>query len=570
MTAPAGPDQRLRTGGQVLVDQLLVHGVTTAFCVPGESYLAATDALYDAQDIQLHVCRQEGGAGYMAEAYGKLTGRPGICFVTRGPGATNASVAVHTAFQDSTPMILFVGQVATDHIGREAFQELDYRQVFGGLAKWATQIEDAARIPEIIHRAFTTATSGRPGPVVVALPEDVLEDVVLAVDAPPFHPNQAGITPAAADEITALLATAERPLVVVGGSGWDQQAAAQLRQFSESWGLPVVTAFRRQDLVDHRSPSFSGSLGPGADPTLLERLRSSDLLVVIGARLGDMATGGYTAVPPLVQQQRLVHVHPSVEELGRVYACKLAVNAGPRSAAAALSTSVPPTERPWLPWTAELRAQRERFAQPPAHSVGLNLATVVRHMSEASPEDTIVTNGAGNYTGWAHRFYEFTQFPTQLGPTNGSMGYGLPAGIAAKIVHPDRTVIVMAGDGCFLMNGQELATAMRYDLAVIVVVVNNGHYGTIRLHQEKRYPGRVIGTGLTNPDFVAFAQSFGAHAERVTTTEEFPEAFRRAREAGRAALIEVCTDPDQSTPDVLLSDVRKLAQGREATTKGSS
>lgn len=454
-------------------------------------------------------------------------------------------------------MILFVGQVATDHIGREAFQELDYRQVFGGLAKWATQVDDASRLPEIVRRAFSTATSGRPGPVVVALPEDVLAHAVETTDAPAYRPVQATMTAEDAERVGALVAQSERPLIIVGGSGWDQEGAEKVKEFSERWGLPVATAFRRQDLMDHRSPSFVGSLGPGADAHLVGWLGTSDLLIVIGARLGDMATWGYTAVRG--PQQRLVHVHASADELGRVHAPELPINAGPQTAAAALARLASPAKRPWLSWTEELRAQRERFVETPSSSVGLNLAEVVTHISAETPDDTIVTNGAGNYAGWAHRFYEFTQFPTQLGPTNGSMGYGLPAGIAAKIVFPQRTVVVMAGDGCFLMTGQELATAMRYDLAVIILVVNNGHYGTIRVHQEKQYPGRLIGTGLTNPDFAAYAESFGAYGQRVTSTKEFPAAFRRARDANRPALIELITDPEQATPEILLSEIRSSA-----------
>lgn len=551
-----------RTGGQVLVDQLLIHGVSKIFCVPGESYLPATDAMYDVDDrIDLYVCRQEGGAGTMAEAYGKLTGEPGVCFVTRGPGATNASIAVHIAQQDSTPMVLFVGQINSAHTGREAFQELDYPRVFGGLAKWATQIDDAARLPEVIRRAFGTATSGRPGPVVVALPENILSSVVEVRDAIRYQAIQASPDPGALARLTELLGTARRPFLIVGGGGWNQDAATQVTQFAERWQLPAVTSFRRQDLITHRSPSFAGALGPGADPKLTQRIRDADVLLVVGARLGEMTTAGYTIVEAPEPVQQLIHVHASAEELGRVYEAALAINSGPRQFAAQLDSLEPPPELPWSELAAAARADHVSHASPNTKNLDLDLdlAEVVAHISSVVPRDTVITNGAGNYTAWVHRFYEFTRYPTQLGPTNGSMGYGLPAAIAAKVAYPERTAIAFAGDGCMLMTGQELATAMQYDLHVIVIVVNNGHYGTIRLHQEKRYPGRVIGTALRNPDFVAYAESFGLHAERVTTTADFPAAFQRAQDAGRAALIELITDPDQATPDTLLSSVRAAA-----------
>jgi acetolactate synthase-1/2/3 large subunit len=547
----------VRTGGQVLVKQLLIHGVSKIFCVPGESFLAATDALYDvAEHIDLFVCRQEGGAATMAEAYGKLTGEPGVCFVTRGPGATNASIAVHIAQQDSTPMVLFVGQINSAHTGREAFQELDYPRVFGGLAKWATQVDDAARLPEVIRRAFTTATSGRPGPVVVALPENMLSSVVDVRDSIRYGTSQASPDAAALADLAELLAAARRPVLIVGGGGWDQEAATRVTDFAERWRLPAVTSFRRQDLITHRSSSYAGALGPGADPKLMQRVREADLLLVVGARLGEMTTAGYTVIEAPIPVQQLVHVHASAEELGRVYEAKLAINSGPRQFAAQLVLLDPPTELPWSSLTSDARAEHVAHATPRPKDIELDLADVVTHINSVVPRDTVITNGAGNYTTWVHRFYEFTEHPCQLGPTNGSMGYGLPAAIAACVTYPDRTVIAFAGDGCLLMTGQELATAMQYDLRMIVIVINNGHYGTIRLHQEKRFPGRVIGTGLRNPDFVAFAESFGLHAERVIRTKDFPAAFERARVAGRVALIELITDPEQATPDTLLSSVR--------------
>ena len=543
-----------RTGGQVLVAQLRRHGVDTMFCVPGESYLAAMDAMYDAREaVRLYVTRHEGGAATMAEAYGKLTGAPGICFVTRGPGATNASIAVHTARQDSTPMILFVGQVNSGYREREAFQELDYRQVFGGLAKWATEVDRPERLPEVVHRAFVTATSGRPGPVVVALPEDVLSATVEVADAQPYRPVQASPSVDAMAELAALLAAAERPLLVVGGSGWDQAAATAMTRFAERWDVPAVTSFRRQDLVDNRSGSYAGGLGPAADPKLKQRIAAADLLVVAGARLGELSTDGY-AVPAAPRPgAKLVHVHAGAEELGRVYQADLAINAGPRQFAAALAELDPPAAPRWSRWREEARAAYLSWSTPGRSDLALDLAQVVHYLSEVTSSDTVITNGAGNYTAWCHRFYRFTEHPTQLGPTSGAMGYGLPAALAAKAVFPERTVIAFAGDGCLLMTGQELATAMQYDLPVIVIVVNNNQFGTIRLHQELRYPGRPIGTYLRNPDFVAYARSFGAYAERVERTADFPAAFARARAAGTAALIELVTDPDQSTPDKRLA-----------------
>ncbi len=568
-TAPADTQARTRTGGQVLIDQLLVHGVDTVFSVPGESYLAATDAMYDARDVlRLYVARQEGGAATMAEAYGKLTGEPGICFVTRGPGATNASIAVHTARQDSTPMILFVGQVDSRTIGREAFQELDYRAVFGGLAKWATQVDHAERLPEIVHRAFTTATSGRAGPVVVALPEDVLQAEVVVPDARRYRAVRSSPAPAAMTELLRMLLAAERPLVLVGGGGWTQEAASEVVRFAEEWDLPVVTSFRRQDLVDHRSGCAAGSMGPGAGAELADRVRRADLLLVVGARLGEMTTVGYTLVQVPNPDQRLVHVHPGVEELGRVYQPDLAVVSGMPEFAAALGQVGAPPEpvQRWAGWRALAHAAAEERARPQPSSQALDLAEVVAHISATVPRDTVVTNGAGNYTSWVHRYYRFSEHPTQVAPTSGAMGYGLPAALAAKVVNPDRLAIAFHGDGCLQMTAQELATATQYGLDVIVVVVNNGMYGTIRMHQERRYPERVIGTGMTNPDFVALAAAYGAHAERVERTADFPAAFERARAAGRPALIELITDPDQITPDDRLSQIRATALAQRTSS----
>lgn len=550
-----------RTGGQVLVDQLALNGVDTIFAVAGESYLAVTDALYDrATDIALYSCRQEGGAAFMAEATGKLTGRPGVCLVTRGPGATNASIGVHTAYQDSTPMLLLVGQVARSTMGREGFQELDYEQVFSGLAKWAVQIDDAARIPEIMHRAFTTAISGRPGPVVVALPEDMLVDVVSVRDAAPAVAQRADAAPEQIDRLAAMLREAQRPLLIVGGSCWDQDTASAVVEFAQRWRIPAMTTFRRQDLVDNRCSAFAGALGPGLGTHLSARVREADLVVAIGGRLGEMTTGGYTLFGVPDPGVRMVHIHPATDELGRVYHAELAINADPRMLVPRLLKLEAPTEPRWSQWYEEARRSYEELSEPSGESVGLDLALVVKTISDTVPEDTVITNGAGNYTAWMHRYHRFAKHPTQLGPTSGAMGYGLPAAIAAAVQDDSRLVIAFAGDGCMLMNGQELATVARYGLRIIVIVVNNGHLGTIRLHQEKRYPGRVINTGLTNPDFVVFAESFGLWAERVTQTADFESAFARALAAGRPALLELMTDPEQATPDTVLSAVRNAAQ----------
>jgi acetolactate synthase-1/2/3 large subunit len=551
-----------RTGAQVLVDQLALNGVDTIFAVAGESYLAVTDALYDHQQIRLYSCRQEGGAAFMAEATGKLTGRPGICLVTRGPGATNASIGVHTAFQDSTPMILLVGQVARPAMGREGFQELDYVQVFSGLAKWVVQIDDAARIPEIVHRAFSTAISGRPGPVVIALPEDMLEDMVTVPDAKAAEPQQAHASTAQLTRLAEMLAEAERPLLIAGGSCWDQAAAQSLLQFAERWRIPAMTTFRRQDLVDNRSSAFAGALGPGLGAHLKARVRNADLVVSLGGRLGEMTTAGYTLFGVPDPGVRLVYVHASADELGRVYEAELSINADPRTLVPRLLELEPPTEPSWIEWYEDSRRNYLKLSEPSGESAGLDLAKIVRTVSDTVPADTVISNGAGNYTAWLHRFHRHAQHPTQLGPTNGAMGYGLPAAIAAAAHNRDRLAVAYAGDGCMLMNGQELATVVRYDLPVIVIVVNNGHLGTIRMHQEMRYPGRVINTGLTNPDFVTYAESFGLWAERVTETDQFAAAFERARSCGRPALLELITDPEQSTPDARLSAVRQTAQER--------
>lgn len=549
-----------RTGGQVLVDALRINGVERAFCVPGESYLAVLDALHDARaDIDLVVCRQEGGAAYMAEAYGKLTGKPGICFVTRGPGATNASVGVHTAFQDSTPMILFIGQVARDQVEREAFQEIDYRRMFGQMAKWVVQVDDAARLPELLSQAFHRASNGRPGPVVVALPEDMLTDIVSVADAGPARAIEPAAAPAALGQLQALLADAQRPLVVLGGGGWDAAAVANIRRFIETQNLPVAASFRCQDLFDNSLPQYAGDLGLAAGPELVEAVKHADLLLVVGARLGEMTTGGYSLVDIPVPRQRLVHVHAGIEELGRVYQPTLAINAGMKTIAAQLAALPAVNPQGVADWTAQLnRGYRANFDCPPSPGP-VQMSEVIAWLNQHLPHDSILTCGAGNYTGWVHRGYQHRAFRTLLGPTNGSMGYGVPAAVAAKITHPQRTVVAFAGDGCFLMNGQELATAANYDARLVVIVVNNGMYGTIRMHQERAYPGRVSGTELHNPDFALLARAYGFHAETVVATAQFAAAFERCQASGKPALIEIQVDPEALTPRMSLSQIREKA-----------
>ena len=547
-----------RSGGQILVDALRIHGVKRAFCVPGESYLAVLDALHDVQEeIDLVVCRQEGGAAYMAEAYGKLTGEPGICFVTRGPGATNASVGVHTAFQDSSPMILFIGQVARDQQYREAFQEIDFRQMFGPLAKWVVQIDDTNRIPELISQAFHRAVNGRPGPVVVALPEDMLTEMAEVSDAGPF--KRVLMTPAA-EQMAAmqqLLQQSERPLMVLGGSGWDTESVHNIRLFAEQQNLPVAASFRCQDLFDNRHPNYVGDLGFAASTQLSSAVKDADLLLVVGSRMGEVSTGGYTALDIPVPKQTLIHVHQGIEELGRVYQPALAINSSMSSFAAMAARLAPTPSHHHREWTRALNDHYLRNLECPASPGDVQLGEIIGWLNQRLPDDAILTNGAGNYAVWLQRFYQFRQYRTQLGPTNGSMGYGVPAAVAAKLTCPDRVVVSFSGDGCFLMNGQEIATAAQHGANVIFVVINNGMYGTIRMHQERNYPGRVSGTELLNPDFAALAQAYGLHGEVVTATSEFAPAFERCLEMSRPSLIEVRIDPEALTPRLSLTQIRE-------------
>ncbi|SEJ39046.1 acetolactate synthase-1/2/3 large subunit [Pseudomonas linyingensis] len=549
-----------RTGGQILVDALLLNGVERAFCVPGESYLAVLDALHDVREqIDLVVCRQEGGAAYMAEAHGKLTGQLGICFVTRGPGATNASVGVHTAFQDSTPMLLFIGQVARDQLGREAFQEVDYQQMYAPLAKWVVQIEDARRLPEQLAQAFQRAISGRPGPVVVVLPEDMLTDVVEVADALPSRRVDCHPAPAQLAEMQALLEQAQRPLLVLGGGGWTAQAVADMRTFAEQQRLPVALSFRRQDLFDNRHPQYAGDLGLAASAELREAVQQADLLLVVGSRLGEISSSGYTLLDIPTPRQTLIHVHAGLEELGRVYQPALAIASSPEAFAAQAAALPAVDARRHAAWIEQLNQDYRSNLDCPPSPGPVQMGEIIAWLGEHLPEDSILCNGAGNYAVWLHRFYQYPAFRTQLAPTNGSMGYGVPAAIAAALAAPGRTVLSFAGDGCFMMNGQELATAIQYDARVIFIVVNNGMYGTIRMHQERHYPGRVCGTELHNPDFAALAQAYGLYAEVVEHTADFPGAFTRARRAGKAALLEIRVDPQALTPRQSLAQIREQA-----------
>jgi acetolactate synthase-1/2/3 large subunit len=559
-TRKAAVESNLRTGGEILVETLRTHGVDTIFCVPGESYLATLDALHDVKDdIRLVVCRQEGGAANMADAYGKLTGKPGVCFVTRGPGASNAAVGIHTAYQDSTPVVLFIGQVARDMVDREAFQEVDFRRMYGQLTKWVTQIDDPARIPELVTRAFQTAVSGRPGPVALALPEDMQTERAAAPEIGRYKEVQPH--PGAADlaEMRAMLARAKKPLLIVGGSTWTEEACADIAAFADVNGLPVVATYRRQDIIDNRNPNYLGVLTLGTNPALVNRVKESDLLLVVGPQLGEIVTSGYTMIEVPRPKQKLIHVSSGVAELGKVYQADLPINSGMAAFAAAAKALKPVDSSAWAEWREKARADYEAYCEPQAAPGAVNLAEIMAWLDRRLPDDAIIANGAGNFTVWVHRFFRYRRFRTQLAPQSGAMGYGVPAGIAAAVVHPDRIVVSFSGDGCFLMCGQELATAVQYGLKVIFVVVNNAMYGTIRMHQERRYPARVSGTDLVNPDFAAYARAFGARGETVVKTEEFGPAFERALAAGGPTLIELKVDPEAILPTATISGLRKAA-----------
>jgi acetolactate synthase I/II/III large subunit len=548
-----------RHGGKILADQLDIQGVKTAFTVPGESFLAALDGLHDSHVVQTIICRQEGGAAMMAEAWGKATGKPGICFVTRGPGLSNAMSGLHVAHQDSTPMILFLGLPASETEDREAFQEVETKQLLSSFVKWVGVIRETERIPEYISRAFHVAQSGRPGPVVLGLPEDML---AAEADVADIKPAMIPAPPPAAgdmDTLQNILGQAERPLMIVGGPGWSDETRQKVEAFAKRFDMPVVASFRCQDYFDNRNPQYVGHAGVGMDPSLATMVKEADTLLVIGSRLGEMTTAGYTLIDIPNPRQKLIHVHPSADELGTVYRAELPINASAATFAAALETMQPPANANWSGWRKAAREGYEKTIEPIALPGPVQYQEILRSISQSLPENALVCNGAGNYAAFLHKYFQYKGYRTQLAPTSGSMGYGVPAAIAAKLANPDKPVIAFAGDGCFMMTCQELATAMQYDVAITIVVVNNGMYGTIRMHQEREYPGRVVGTRLVNPDFAAFARSFGAHGETVEKTEDFAPALERSMSSGKAAIIELKMDPEALTPRQTLSAIREQA-----------
>ena len=549
----------MKTGGQLIVEALEANGTDRIFCVPGESYLAVLDALHDST-IRTVVCRQEGGAAMMADCQGRLTGKPGICFVTRGPGATNSSAGIHIAMQDSIPLILFIGQVASHAKEREAFQEVDYKRFFGDIAKWVVEIDDASRIPEFVTRAFAVATSGRPGPVVISLPEDMLTSLVEAPAALPYTPVETRPGEAELDALEKLLNQAKRPFVILGGTRWDADAVADVQAIAEAWSLPVGCSFRRQMLFDHLHLNYAGDVGIGINPKLASAIKQADLVLLIGGRMGEMPSSDYTLLKSPYPDQTLVHIHADASELGRVYRPALAINASPAAFVEAFAKRKPASAPAWAAGTPKLHDAYLEWSTPPETGPGsVQMGPIMNYLEKTLPEDTIFANGAGNYATWVHRFHRFRRFGTQAAPTSGSMGYGTPAAVAAKALYPDRTVIAFAGDGCFLMNGQEFATAVQYGLPIIVVVVNNGIYGTIRMHQEREYPGRVVGTDLNNPDFAALARAYGGHGETVEKTADFAPAFERARASGKPAIVEIRLDPEAITPTRTMTQIRDKA-----------
>ncbi|MGE0253217.1 MAG: thiamine pyrophosphate-binding protein [Alphaproteobacteria bacterium] len=554
-----------RTGGRILVDALKIHGVDTVFCIPGESYIAAIDAFYDDRDtMRIIVGRHEGGVGFMAEAYGKLTGKPGVAFVTRGPGACNASIGVHTAMQDSTPMVMFVGQVAREAEGREGFQEVDYRSMFRDVAKWVTQVETPDRLPEVVSRAFHLAMSGRPGPVVVALPEDMLVETSSVADAARYRVVRP--SPGAVEMLAmrSALQAAERPLVIAGGGGWSAEACADLRAFVEANRLPLACAFRTLDLLDNTNPHYVGEAGVGINPKLAKRITEADLILAIGARLGEATTSGYTLLSVPTPKQKLIHVHADPDELGSVYRPDVAINSGMGQFAAAARLLDPVDPSAWRDWLAAARQDCVEWTTPGSYPGKLDMGVAIAAMRDAFPPETIICTDAGNFAGWASRFWPFRRFRTQLGPTNGAMGYGVPAAVAAAAARPDVPVVCFAGDGGVIMTGNELATAQQFGLKFLLVIVNNGLYGTIRMYQERDYPGRNYLTDLVNPDFVAWARAFGAHAERVSATADFAPALARAQAAPGVAVLELMIDPDQLSPAITATGLRAMHERRRA------
>ncbi|HZZ89928.1 MAG TPA: thiamine pyrophosphate-binding protein [Caulobacteraceae bacterium] len=555
-------DAKARTAAQVLVDQLVIQGVRHVFCVPGESYLPVLDALLD-RDIQVTVCRQEAGAAIMAEAVGKATGRPGVCFVTRGPGASNAAHGVHIAQQSSSPMILFVGQVDRSSRGRDAWQELDYAAVFGSMTKWAGEIDDPARMSELVARAFHVAMAGQPGPVVLALPHDVLAAPADCLDAPRAEPVEASPGAPEMEALRAVLAGANDPFLLLGGSRWDEAAREAVTRFAERFALPVATGFRRLPLFDPLHPQYAGDLGLSPNPALLARVKAADLVISIGGRLSDVTTQGYTLFDVPAPKSKLVHVFPGPEELGRVWQPHLAINATPTRFATALEALSPAGTPAWRGAAeaahAEYLAWSEAATPQPG---GVNLGEIMVWLREHLPEDAILTNGAGNFAAWVGRFYRVRRFGGHVAPNSGSMGYGVPAAVAMQRLYPGRRIVALSGDGDFLMNGQEFATAVQYDLPVIILVADNSSYGTIRMHQERDYPGRVVATDLKNPDFAAYARAFGGFGATVERTADFGPAFEAAVASGQPAILHLKIDTEALSPGQTLSAIRAAALGK--------
>lgn len=547
----------LRSGGQILVDQLRIHEVDTIFCVPGESYLTVIDALHDAQnEIKTVACRQEGGATNMAEAYGKLTGKPGVAMVTRGPGACNGSIGVHTAMQDSTPMVIFIGQVARDQEYREAFQEVDYHQFYGAICKEVVQIDHAERVPELVSQAFHIAASGRPGPVAVSIPEDMQRDMADVADARSFTTVRSEVGPKAMADFRAQLANSERPLMILGGAGWSEKACTDIQAFSEANSVPVAASFRCQDLFDNMHVNYAGELGTSASPQLTERLRASDLLIVLGSRLGEMTTNGYSLVSLPVPRQKLVHVYMDASELGRVYEPDVSIVASMESFAAAARDMKATNTDSRAEWLRQANQDYIDNLKPTLEMSSVNMHAVMDVLNEKLTADAIITTDAGNFSGWAQRFYRYRKFRSQLGPTSGAMGYAIPAAISARLTAPNRPVVAFVGDGGAMMSGQEIATAMQYGSDPIILVINNNCYGTIRMHQERDYPNRILATELKNPDFAKWAESFGAYGAIVEKTEDFEAVFEQAMKADRISIIEIRVDLETITTRTTMSNLR--------------
>lgn len=548
------------SGARILAEELVRHGVDRIACVPGESYLSFLDALLDFPSISVITCRHEGGAAMMAEAWGKLTGSPGIAFATRGPGATNASSGIHVARQDSTPMILFVGQIERTSRGREAFQEIDLRAVFSSLAKWVTEVDDPGRLTEIVARAFHVATSGRPGPVVVGLPEDLLDVLTPPTPTRAYKPATAAMTSEDADEIRAALQECLRPFVIIGGGGWSRESAADLQRFAEKWRLPVAATFRCQDYLDNRSRSYVGNLGLGANPALITAIRDSDLILALGTRLEDVSTNAYTLFDLPLPAQRIIHVHPDAEELGRVYQPWRTVVSGARAATSRLANLAPVSAPGWSARTESLRQGYGHWTAAPTIGGPLQVGEIISILRSRLPDDATITNGAGNFAIWPNRYFKYHEFGSMLAPASGSMGYAIPAAVAAKITHPGRIVIAFTGDGDFLMTGQELATAARQNAPIIIILINNGMYGTIRMHQESRFPNRISATTLSNPDFVKLAEAYGAWGTRITETAQFKDALEHALTCGTSALLELVLDPEIISPTQTVTTLRAASR----------